>query len=562
MAAEQEIADRAPARRRSQQVLEDARQRFRAEIDRAPDIWQPALQEVASALFDPALELTAVRRRHKLMKPELTAALRAVFGQGLLGFVRRWRVETGDLLLDTSGLSQRQVATLVGFGSAAAFRAARRQARAAGPPAPRPSQEPGPPTSIRADRAADAVAKLRHFRCLALDESTAAATRAQLGSRLAHEKARRAEPLELRLARLSWERSRGLSMDAQRERSQGDFWFEAPAMFHHLRRLSSEEGRSNRRRGLELAQLALEHLSTLGSVMPEAEHSRFMAQAWTTLGNAHRLLLDYATAEEAFANAGLLLAAPDVPCELRAELACSQCELRRYQRRFADALVFAEQAVELSQGEPGSLVTALMCRGGVWWHLGKWQRATSDYEAAARQLAASGKLYEQLVAVQNLADTLVRSGRYAEAQSELERAKELVEQLGEAGPRCHTEWLEGLLASHTGRLAAAEAHLTTAREGLRALGEKGHFAIVSLDLAAVVLGEGRTEETLAILGEALPHLAALRLEDESLMALKLLQRAVAERRVVADLLEKVREGVRVVAGTLPPEPAPATAKDP
>ncbi len=67
----------------------------------------------------------------------------------------------------------------------------------------------------------------------------------------------------------------------------------------------------------------------------------------------------------------------------------------------------------------------------------------------------------------------------------------LVKQIAEPGPICHTQWLEGLLASRTGNPAAAEMLLAAAREGLRALGECGHFAVVALDLAAVVLGEGR-----------------------------------------------------------------------
>lgn len=521
------------------------------------------LERLEQEFLSPGLKVTALIRASKARGSRSLERLQAVTGLTLSGYLLEARGEVALRLLRGTELPIEEIAGLAGFAAAPAFCRAFRRWYGVAPGIYR--------ENVRAARARGVEladpAEIRYRQLLPL--TVEGADPVQLEAVIVEEASARgvalpaicqaetAEQLEVEAARLWWERLRGLPFEEQRESILAGFRFQTSAMVEHLLRMSREEGRSNRRRGFEVARLALEKAERLGSAISGSEHSQLMARAWMTLGNAHRLMWEHREAEEAFATAALLLADPATPRALRAELAYSQCQLRQYQRRFTNALEHADRAVALSENDSGSLVIALLCRGGVYWHLGEWQRAAADFAAAGQSQELSGKPFLHFAAVQNLADTLVQWGRYDEAGAQLTRAKELGERLGEPVLACHIRWLEGLLARHTGCSTIAETHLTFARAGFRSLEELGHFAIVSLDLATLLLWERRAEEALATVGEALPQLEALRLEDEGLIALRLLQQAVTEGEVSIALVENVRASARRLLGTRPPELAVA-----
>ncbi|NJL27897.1 MAG: hypothetical protein HC897_08355 [Thermoanaerobaculia bacterium] len=283
-----------------------------------------------------------------------------------------------------------------------------------------------------------------------------------------------------------WEDLRRQPFEEQLRQVRGRVPYSTAAWFHHLQRLGQEEGRADRRRGVGLATLALECLEFARSSIPPAEHTRLLAKAWLLLGNAQRLALDYAAAEEAFANADVLLGDVSAPAELRAELAWLRYELRRFQRRFAEALVHAEKAVAISEGNTALLAQALLRRGGAWWHLQRFERAAADYRAAADEPTLAENPFLHCTALQGLADALIQQGAYTEARPPLEQAKRLATQLDDRASIFHTRWVEGLLATRCNDPETGEKHLQAAREGFRALGDLGHFAVISLDLAEVL----------------------------------------------------------------------------
>ncbi|NJL28178.1 MAG: helix-turn-helix domain-containing protein [Thermoanaerobaculia bacterium] len=507
--------------------------------------------------LSPDLKVSALLREYKVKGTRSLEELQAVSGLAPSEYLLEARGEVALRLLGTTELSIEVVAELSGFAAIGAFGRTFRRWYGLSPSKYREN------VAAARRRGVDLPdpAELRYRRLLPLTREGADPKRLE-ALMIAEARARglappavcepeTSEQLEAEAARLWWERLRGLPFAEQRRRLAAGFRFETPAFVVHLLRMSREEGRSSRRRGVEIARLALEKAERLRPHLLEPEHSQLMARAWTTLGNAHRLALEYTLAEEAFANAALLLAQRPAPPALPAELACAQCQLRQYQRRFTDALAFAEQAVALSSEDGDSLATALLCRGGCFEYLGEWERAAADYREVAARLTANMETYRLLVAVQNLAHALVQGGRFAEARAHLQRAYPLCDRLAEAGPKWQLRWLEGLIAGQTGASAAAESHLRTARAGFEALGELGHFAVVSLDLAALLLGGAHSGAVLAVVSEAVPHLEALDLEGEGLAALVLLKQALAAREVDLALVERLRASARRLLGTRP-----------
>ncbi|NJL27895.1 MAG: hypothetical protein HC897_08345 [Thermoanaerobaculia bacterium] len=214
-------------------------------------------------------------------------------------------------------------------------------------------------------------------------------------------------------------------------------------------------------------------------------------------------------------------------------------------RLFEGGLEHAEEAVAISQSNAALHARALLRRGAAWWHLQRFDKAAEDYRAASEEPTLAADPFLCCAALQGLADTLVQQGSYGEARLPLERAQRLATQLGDRRPICHARWVEGLLATRCNDPETGQKHLLAAREELRNLEDMGHFAVVSLDLAETLARTGKTEKCMAVLAEALPHLRALKLEDEGLVGLKLLEQAVQENQLRLDLIGTVRASARL-----------------
>jgi hypothetical protein len=73
---------------------------------------------------------------------------------------------------------------------------------------------------------------------------------------------------------------------------------------------------------------------------------------------------------------------------------------------------------------------------------------------------------------------------------------------------------------------------------------RGHEAIVGLDLAAVVMRQGRHREGLVYAAEALQEFTRLQLDDQIAEALLVLAEAITQRLVTATLVQSVADFVR------------------
>ncbi len=110
------------------------------------------------------------------------------------------------------------------------------------------------------------------------------------------------------------------------------------ALFDSLLERSRREGRQDRRRGVDLARLAVESLDGCADTLDDAVYD-LRALGWAWVGNAWRLVPDLRRAEEAFSQAGASWRAPreKKDSQIEAQIWDLKASLRLFQRRFRDA---------------------------------------------------------------------------------------------------------------------------------------------------------------------------------------------------------------------------------
>ena len=518
--------------------LETARAQIREDSLRAPPEWCPFFEELEERIFDPAFSLGSARRQLGLKGREHTKAFEACLACSPVTYIRRLRVSAARQLLALEGLRRWQAARLTGFRAAESLRAALgREKRSLGAERLGGSNSRSTQLPPRTPRAYAPAALRSLVAGAATDRTEASERQKQL------EEAERIEYLpclERRWAAAFWSRIRRQPLSGLATQVSSAP-FETTAFCEFLCEQSQEEGRDDRQRGVVVAELALAALAPLAQNLPEAEHRRWQAKVWACLGNARCLALDYVAAEVAFSTAEAFLVGAGSPADVRAELLCYQSWLRSSQGRLAEALELADEAMALLPERSGQLVVrVLLVRAQAYSNLSQYERALVDLHAVLAHLDLGSEPFLHWMAHQNIASTLWRLDRQAEAEAWLERARALAVRLGRLAPLCHTLWLEGLLADQQGKVDRAVSRLNEACEGLRGIGKWGYFAIASLDLARVETHRGGVAAAVERAAQALPHLEVLKLEKEGLAALALLRQGVAAGGLSTAVLERIR----------------------
>ncbi len=304
--------------------------------------------------------------------------------------------------------------------------------------------------------------------------------------------------------------------------------------------------RTNRRRGVEAAELAVLSAETNAEALGEAAHD-VCALAYAWVANARRLALDYAGAEEAMRKAE---EAWKEPCEWRdrrtaAEIFALKGTLRFYQRDFDHSVVLLNQAIKESRqaGASRLLVQCLLLRAGVMDYARVPKPTLPGLQEALRVLHDLDEPRLTLGTHMILAYSYTVAEQHHESLKELAEAWVLWEQLptAERDPLLPPQlrWNEGLARHGLGEPDAAEALYEESRAAFIALDEGEHAAVVALDLARLCRERGRPSDVLRLASEALPALEGLKI-PEAEEALALLRAALEKSVVSTAVLETVR----------------------
>lgn len=289
--------------------------------------------------------------------------------------------------------------------------------------------------------------------------------------------------------------------------------------------------------------------------LPEAL-ADLQAHTWMELGNLLRTCQDLVGAESALAKArGRLVAGTGNPL-LTARLLDLAGSLYRARRRFPEALEVLESAGRLYSrcGEKHRAGRVMVKTGLVQILAGEPERAIDTLEQALTLLDFRTEPSMLLAVVHNRLLALVDAGRPEQAARALWRSRAVYE-LGTELDRVKLLGLEGLLAAALGQAKRAERFFRDEKAGFQRAGFGYDAALVSLDLAGVLLEQGNSGEVLGLVDEMLETFRELRIAREAVATVLLLRKALRQGEATAALARQVASELRRLVPSLPFRPS-------
>ncbi|HWN41458.1 MAG TPA: tetratricopeptide repeat protein [Thermoanaerobaculia bacterium] len=292
----------------------------------------------------------------------------------------------------------------------------------------------------------------------------------------------------------------------------------------------------------EMLRLALdvtEHLDA-GCYGPGSIDSA-RARAWASLGNALRILSDFRQAENAFRQAEANLASGWLDPLDEALLLEYKASLRRYQRRFGEALEMLDTAIALYRevNEPHGQGRALMGKGLVLRYSGDAEAASACFRDSLYLLDGNEEPRLLALSQSNLIGCLLDSGRAEEADALIPEAGKLFEQVGRRCDRLRLRWMSGTAAVALGRTAEAERLFLEVIEDYTQDRLAYEVALVSLELSAIYARQGRTSDVKRLASEMLPIFRSCEVHREALAALIIFEKAAEMEQLSVSLVEEI-----------------------
>jgi tetratricopeptide (TPR) repeat protein len=144
-------------------------------------------------------------------------------------------------------------------------------------------------------------------------------------------------------------------------------------------------------------------------------------------------------------------------------------------------------------------------------------------------------------AVHNQAHFLLTSGRLREARALLWKSPTSPEAVGGRVNLLKIRWLAAQIDANLGDLWRAEQALQEVKRGFEEAGLYYKAALVTLEMATVLIRENRPEQARDLVVQVLGVFKVLRIHREALGSLLLLDRAFEERVATGAMIESVRE---------------------
>lgn len=271
-------------------------------------------------------------------------------------------------------------------------------------------------------------------------------------------------------------------------------------------------------------------------------------RAWAELGNALRVAEDLDGAEQAFDTALGHWTAGTLDETLLARYLDLRASLYRARRELnsAQAALGVACSIYLRYGQRHLAGRAMI---GHAIHTG----LAGEPEAALQLISNGLFLIEEhrepdlvIAAVHNQIHFLIDCESYDEARKLLFLNRGRFLRATGAGhiSALKMRWLEGRIDAGRGQLARAEEVLREVRDGFEAVGLGYNAALVTLELAAVTLRQGRAPEASTLVVAAAEAFTALRIHREMLMAVLYLRETVLQGIAEVPLLEKVSAFLR------------------
>lgn len=319
-----------------------------------------------------------------------------------------------------------------------------------------------------------------------------------------------------------------------REKEEFRDWALAELVCHE----SIEAAADDADKAVALAELACR----VAELVPETEPLRVRTQGYAAyhLGNALRVKGTLPTADAQFALAEPLwkAGAPGDPERLlnEARVLGMEASLRRGQRRLPEALDLLERALAADRGD--LRVPLLINRAKILEEMGDYEEALATLRRALPQI--DGEREPRLLwnVRFNFLVALCCLGRYDEAAEAQGEVRGLALRLGRRLILARMDWLQGWIEAGRGRHAEAELAFERARGEFLAQGIAFDAALVSLELAVLYLGQGRTAEVKALARELAPIFQEQRVTREAFATGVLFLEAVEQETISLEMARR------------------------
>lgn len=341
----------------------------------------------------------------------------------------------------------------------------------------------------------------------------------------------------------------GLSSRQQKllVRNSGRFqtWAFAEALLDRVRRGWTEDPRHSESFALLAVEVA-DRLEVQGLRVRLVNDLK--AEAWGCVGNCRRIRTDFFQARVAFRKAERFLAEGSGDrleaarlFDLEASLLIDCGEFEQAERLLAGVIEEYRAA-----NDPHLEGRALMKHAKLLRDSGRVDETIPVLERAAGLIDTAREPWLLFLLRKNLINHLLEAGRAEEAQERMAEVRELARVYATRLERLRLLWTEGLLCSVLNKTEFAEQLLKQVREGFIAAEIGSDVALVSLDLAALYLETGRTEEARELATESIPLFTSRGVHREALAAWSLFREAAERDALTLGLVREVAGRIRNV----------------
>ncbi len=303
---------------------------------------------------------------------------------------------------------------------------------------------------------------------------------------------------------------------------------------------SIETAPSSPAEALELAKLAL-HIGQrcLGG---DQLQQRSEGYAWFHVANARRAVNDLRGSDAALGTAARFweAGALDDPGYFEeAIVRALEAAVRKEQRRFPEALQRIEEA--LAADRSGLRGKLLLTKAQILGAVGDIEASTDALQEAMRHVNAEQEPRTALGILCECIRNLCLQGKASDAADHLPQAQALVSQRGQQIDLLRVDYLSGIVAAGAGHVEEAERTFERVRLAF-ASHEPAlplYCGLVSLELALLLLEQGRTCEVRRLAEEMAWIFCSQGVEREALAALKVFCEAAKRDAATVELARKV-----------------------
>lgn len=267
----------------------------------------------------------------------------------------------------------------------------------------------------------------------------------------------------------------------------------------------------------------------------------FQARAAAEYANALRAGDRLAEAEAQLARAFDLARRGTGSPWLEAHILFLSASLHGALRRFDEAYVALNSAFALFMelGDRHCAGKALIKKALYAHYHGHSEVAAKENRAGLELIDPAEEPRLVVLARYNQAEFLSASGQFGEAERHLfEFRHEIEASLGRV-EKTKLAWLEARIDAGLGRFASAERRILGARDAFAELGMRFHAGVMGLELALLLLRQGRTAEAAAFASEAELVFQQLQIQREMLAAVATLAECLRRKLATPAMVEEV-----------------------